>query len=154
MDMDWKKEASSQGELYPDNTYRVNLDRWEKVTAGTGTLQIRWYAKIVGGPYDGKSVIEHIPLSEAALWKLASFVKAVGVPIEQLPKMTVGSEVFNRILDVCKGRHMYWQVYVAVYNGKKNNRVSDYLLAEEQDPVEIAEIDDVPDFVKNKEVPF
>lgn len=144
-------------ETYPENLYHVEIQKWEKVVASTGTDQVRWYATILdtdkmdnnGDSLEGKSLIEHTPLSDAAFWKIGWFVNTCGINLKSLPKMQTGSEAFARVLNHCVGRKMYWAVIVDVFNGKKNNKVDQYIPDDEQDPIEELDLEaEIPDFIK------
>lgn len=153
MTMDWKEEAKGEFTLYPAATYKVKIKDWENTNAKTGTPQIRMKAIIMEPlEFEGKSIIEHLPLSDRALWRLAKFVGACGLDLNSLPKMEVGSASFNRTLDVCKDRVMYWKVYIDNYNGKESNKVDDYLMDSKQDKIAPDLEDDLPSFLKSEPV--
>lgn len=135
-------------ELIPENVYKVLVERYEYVKAATGTEQIRWYAKIAGGDYDGKSLIDHTPLTEAASWKIGSFIHHAGIDIKSLPKLNTNSEAFRKVLTACCGREMYWYVIQDTYNGKVNNKVSEYKKVDEDAEGEVVDLEDIPDFMK------
>ena len=144
-------------ETYPENTYKVVLDRWEKVVAKTGTEQIRWYSNIEGGDYDGKSAVDHLQLLDNTGWKIANFLKACygfdNDDLKALGKVNTGSARFARMMDLCKGRKMWWTLIIDSYGGSQRNKVSDYIpvAIEEQPKLNSTEIDDIPTFIKEKE---
>lgn len=155
LSIDWRKESdgnsdNTKQEMVPQNTYAVEVNKWEKVKAGTGTPQVRWFAKITDGPFKGVSLLDHTPLTEKALWKIATFVKVCGIPVQSLPKMDINGEKFTRILDLCKGRKMYWEVIISVYNGRKSNKVEGYIPEMTQDPVDLSNLEDIPSWVTEK----
>jgi hypothetical protein len=126
--MDWGKEAESTGQTYPAGTYKVVIDRWERVTAKTGTPQIRWYASIqMPEKYLGKFIVDHTPLTEKALWRCAILVKACGIDVNKLGKMDTNGSAFAKVLDSCKGRAAYWRLTIEPdLNGIERNRIDDY----------------------------
>lgn len=133
--MDFKKETGGEYVVYPAGTYHVRIVSWERVKASTGTQQIRWRAEILT-PEDfrGKSMLEHTPLTEASLWRIANFIAALGVDAKECPKMDTDAPVFEAILNACKERTMFWYVKEEVgQNGKLRNSVAEYKLDEEQD---------------------
>jgi len=139
-------------ETLPEGTYKVMLIKWEKAIARTGTEQIRYYATVVEGEQEGKSLIDHIALSEKAFWRVAWFIKeALGWEKEDMQavgNIDVGSEKFNRCFDLAKQRCMWWVVTVdKTYN---NNKVVEYLPDAEVDKVNVDDIEDVPTWVKSK----
>lgn len=136
MDIDWKKAANGTKEIYPEATYKVRITNWEDCTASTGTPQVRWFAEIVKPeePHGGKTIVEHTPLTETSLFRIANFVQACGISLDNVDKMVVGSAAFKAILDSCKERTTYWKVTVNEEFG--NNKIDDYLLDEEQEIIE------------------
>ncbi len=149
--MDWKNEQNGEYQLYPDGTYKVRIKDWENTNAKTGTPQIRWHAEIVEPmEFGGKSIIEHTALSERSLWRLAKFVASAGIDINRLPKMEVGSASFNRTLDACKGRYMYWSIYKDNYQGRESNKVEDYLVDKDQGLIMPEIEEELPDFLKGE----
>jgi hypothetical protein len=145
----------SQGnnfEVLPAATYKVEIGKWEKCVARTGMEQIRVYATVVGGEHDGKPLADHMALSEKATWRVMWFInEALGwekEDREQVGKIAIGSEKFNRCFDLAKGRTMFWTIIIdPSYN---NNKVIEYIPCEEEEKVLPDDLEDVPDFIKNK----
>ena len=159
-------------EVLPEGLYRVKITKHERVK-GRAADQIRWYAQIVDAKVDlarlaewasdkgveasaevltGKGLLDHLSLSEPAQRRVAWFLKeCLGVNTRDLPKMGDSSEVFERLLNLCDGREMWWDVIVSVYEGKTNNKVNAYMPILDQEPVDMGDLDDVPDFIRNKE---
>jgi hypothetical protein len=153
MDVDFAQYADSQNiEVLPAQTYKVTLNKWEKCVAKTGTEQIRFYASVTEGEHIGKPLIDHMALTDAAGWRLAWFVKEAMTwdkdAMKAVGKIRVGSAKFNRILDLAKGRQMYWTITIdPTYN---NNKVVEYIPDETETPVDLSELEDVPEFLKDK----
>lgn len=148
MNMDWGKEVPQGLEVYPEGTYKVRIQDYTRKTAGTGTLQLMWRARIIEPvEYEGKSIVDYTALTEKSLWKLAWLVSACGIAVEKLGKMTINSPAFNQVLDSCKDRTTYWHVKTGVTpNGKERNEIDDYKKDEDQEPVEF-KITDEPEFL-------
>jgi len=151
--MNWKKESERSSQTYPEGSYLVAVQNWEKTTASTGTKQICWKCKIVGGEFDGKNITDFNQLTDKSLWRLAQFVKACGIDVDKLGEMVIDSNAFYKVLDACKNRTLVWRVEIKVNNkGRKVNEVVEYL----PDPnvtggqVEGIIEDDTPDFLKEK----
>ena len=142
-------------EMLPAGTYRVTIDKYEKCVAKTGMEQMRVYATVQGeGEESGKPLADHIALSSKAEWRVVWFLKEVlnwhKEDLKAVGKIAIGSERFNRMFDLAKGRTMYWVVEVDPAYG--NNKVKEYLPDAEQEPVLVDELDgDIPDFLKSKE---
>jgi hypothetical protein len=149
--MDWEKEAQREYIVYPEGTYKLQVDSWEEVIASTGTPQIRWHLVIrMPEKYVGKKVTEHTPLTEKALWRLATFVKACGIDLSKLGKMETQTPVFYKVLDACKNRHLWVRLSVGVTpNGKQKNNFEDYQPEDDAKvEVKVDADDDVPAFLK------
>jgi hypothetical protein len=139
-------------EVLPAGSYKVRLDKWEKCVARTGMEQIRYYATVVDGEHEDKPLIDHLALSDAAHWRVAWFIKeSLGWTKEDMQaigKMEIGSERFNRCLDMAKGRTMFWVIQIdPTYN---NNKVTEYIDDPDAGRFDVEELEDVPDWVKNK----
>ena len=54
------------------------------------------------------------------------------------------------MLQSCVGREMYWYLIVDNYQGKENNKVSEYKRLEEYDGMhgDEIELEDIPEFLK------
>lgn len=135
MVMDWEK-AGGGGDRrkYPTGTYKVEITGWQEVVSKTGTPQIRWFATIViPDEFKGGTMIDHTPLTDKALWKLATLVKGCGVDLAGLPKMGIGSDAFKKVLDTCVHRQSFWDVKLdEQYN---NNKVEAYMPVPDVDAI-------------------
>ena len=149
--MDWKKETPSR--IYPEGTYKVRIEDWERVTASTGTPQILWRTRILEpAKFEGKSIISYTALTDKALWKVAWLVSACGVNVDKLGKMSTESALFNRVLNACKERTTYWHLALDLdLKGKEKNQVDDYKRDGEQPEIEVRLEGDEPDFLKDEE---
>jgi len=109
MIVDW--ESESERMVYPAGTYKVVIDSFERVTASTGTEQVRWFAKIVEPlEHKDRTIVDHTAITEKALWRLIKFVSATGVDVKSLGKMDTSSPSFDSVLAKTKGRTMFWRV--------------------------------------------
>ncbi len=124
--MDWNKEGASKYEVVPTGTYKIEITGREECKSSKGTPQVRWFAQVQEPEkFNGHKLVDHTPLTETSLWRIARLVKACQIDLGGLPPMSVGSAVFKRVLDCCVGRTTYWNVaYDEEYN---NNKVVDYL---------------------------
>lgn len=151
MKINFNKDGNAPMELVPDSTYKVEIDRWEKTQATTGNDQIRFYAIITEGPHKGTSLLEHCVLLEQSKWRLANMIRCAGIDVTQLDTdLNVGSEDFNKVLNLTKGRTMYWEVFQDAYQGNRRMKVKNYLSDEKQEPVDMGIMDDTPEFLKDK----
>jgi hypothetical protein len=152
MQMNWKEESEKSGnfETYPEGSYVMKVDSWERTEASTGTPQLRYHFTIQQpAEYKGKTFVDHFALTEKALWRIATFIARCGIELGTLAKMEVGSPVFINVLNKSKGRKVGAVVENESYNGKERNKVAEYILVEK----EFVDVDgpdeDVPDFLKN-----
>ena len=150
--------SSKTVEVLPAGTYKVSIDKYEKCVAKTGMEQMRVFATVVqGGSGDeqvDKQLCDHIALSKAAEWRVVWFLKEAlnwhKEDLKAVGKIAIGSERFNRMFDLAKGRTMFWTIEVDPAYG--NNKVKEYIADPEQTPVVVDELDgELPDFLKNKE---
>ena len=127
--------GSGEYEVFPEGTYKIRIKDWKDVISSKGTQQIRWWG-IIEGPeeYNGKSLTQHTPLSEAALFRVANLVKGCGINVADLPTMIVMGDAFRALLNQCKGRTTYWRISKdSEYN---NNKVQECIIDEDQPIVE------------------
>ena len=146
--IDWDKEGEGSFTVYPAGTHKVKINKWEQVTAKTGTKQIRWSSTIMTDEITGPFTV-HTPLTDKALWKIAKLVKACG--FKDLGKMEIGSLAFNKVLDGCIGRTAYWTISIGPdQKGNERNEVDDFRPDNEQEvlSLDVASNDDTPDFLK------
>ena len=154
MEIDFKQHAQGDRVILEGGVYRVKLVKWEKVQAKTGAPQIRWFAEVDSGSNAGTSIVDHLQLLPQTAWKIVLFFQnALNLTAEQtasLGKLDTNSERFLRLLETCKGRRIYFTVIKDAYNGKISNKVEGFTPDDDQAPVDIDDIDDVPEFVKRK----
>lgn len=151
-DLDFTKYSQNNIETLPAGTYKVTINKWEKCVARTGMEQMRVYATVVNGEYEGKPLTDHMALSEKATWRVMWFINEAlcweKEDRDQVGKLAIGSEKFNRCFDLAKGRTMFWTITIdPTYN---NNKVVEYIPDEEMDKVDVDELEDIPEFLKNK----
>jgi hypothetical protein len=151
MEMDWGKETPNQ--VYPEGSYKVRIESFERKTASTGTPQIMWRARIIEPvEFEGKSIVDYTALTEKALWRVAWLVSACGIKVEKLGKMDVNSNAFNQVLNSCVGRTVYWHVLLGLSNkGAERNEMDDYKKDPDQEPLDFVAgfgDSDVPEFLK------
>lgn len=129
MEMDWQKETSGDYEVYPAGSYQLRLTNWERAEAKNAnkTKQIKWTFEIVSpDKYKGKTFVDFSALTEAALWRTANLVNALGVDMSEAPKVDTDHPAFEAILNACKERLVYATITEETYNGKQNNKVGEY----------------------------
>ena len=147
MIVDW--EAEQDRMVYPQGTYKVVIKEFERVTASTGTEQIRWRAVIVEPEeHKDRTIVDHCALTDKAIWRLQKFVKAAGLDAKTLGKTDTTSPQFDKILHTCVGRKMFWAVSEDVDNkGLPRNNVNDFVNDLDQEPISVG--DNTPDIAWN-----
>ena len=136
--MNWGEEAKKSARpIYPSGSYKVRVDEWEPCEARTGTPQVRWFFKMLEpAKYAGEPLVDHTPLTDSALWKLAKLVSASGVVLKDVPTMEIMSESFKDVLDMAKQRVLWVKVkHDEQYN---NNKVEDYVAVDESEQPKVA----------------
>lgn len=151
MIIDWDRESQGADlEVYPEGTYKVIISGFEKVTASTGTPQVRWRANILE-PQEllNKPITIHTALTEKSLWKIARLVKACGLDVKALGKMEIISPAFLRVLDRCVRRTSYWHLVITPDNkGRERNEVDDFRLDSDQPTEQVIGLEEIPEFLK------
>lgn len=151
--MDWEKDGGLSVPVYPEGTYKVKIKGFTPNKAKTGTPQYKCLATIIEPEqYAGQPIVDFLAITEAAKWKIANLVKACG--INPTGKCVIGSTMFNRVLEQCVGRTLYWHVLKDQgTNGRDRNQTDDY----QPDPdaptiasngTSVPNEEDVPDFLK------
>jgi hypothetical protein len=147
--MDWKKETTNNP-VYPNATYKVQLESTERVRATTGTMQIRWKAKILQPEeHAGRTIIDHTALTEKSLWRVANMVSGWGVDTSKLETMDTDSHVFDQVLQACQGRVAFWRNEQGLDpKGNKKNNIVEYAPDPNQSVLEFITEMDAPGFVQ------
>jgi len=130
-EMNWGKERDKQQfTIYPTGTYKVRIISFEHTIANNEkqTPQIRWKAEIIEpDEYRGKTILEHTALTEAALWRTFNFINACNIDTSNLPNMDTEGVAFNKVLNACRERTMYWYIREELSNrGNPRNVVDNY----------------------------
>ena len=153
--VDWDKEDQSTGEyqVYPAGVYMVKINNWERVTASTGTKQIRFKGEIMEPEdFKGSRITDHAPLTEKSMWRVAKLVKGCGIDIKGLGKMDINSAAFANVLNMIKGRLTLWSLEVdKTPKGADRNSVVDNVCPVDQPILSASDLisEEVPDFLKD-----
>lgn len=127
-----------------------HLAKVKKVEMGTvqgsGDDCIKAVFEVLKGTDKGCQVFETFSLSEKALWKLKSFLQAIGIKADG--KLTLD-------LDKLEGKICVIDVIHEEYNGQKRAKISSYLKesAEDEDEDDEEEEDDEDDDDEEEEAP-
>ncbi len=153
MEIDWKKAASGEKELYPAGAYNVEVVSWShggKSKAGNKMLKI--VSQILKGPHYGKTIDDWITLTEASMWRLASFLgNCLSYDVSQLPAMDTDSQEFTNIMDACKGRKFWINIIEDAFDSKVKNKTAQsepYAPDKTNPEFDPSIVEDVPSWVK------
>lgn len=65
--------------VLPD-TYRVQVEDAEMTKAQSGNDMINLWFRIVGGEFDGQTVVDRLVLTEKSMFRVVGFMQAIGLP--------------------------------------------------------------------------
>lgn len=120
----------------PEGRYRVQVEDVEEAKARTGATMLVLYLRIMGGDQDGANLVERMTLSERALFRVVSFMQAIGLPT---PKKRLA-------VDISKWRGKVVDVDVAdgePYNGQVNSEVKAFLKPAKVETAVAEDIEDI-----------
>lgn len=118
------KNAKTGGDPVPANTYTVEVAACEAKTTSTNKPMLKVRGKIVGGPYDGKTVWHNMTLSadnDVAVAIFMRHLEAYGLDMTYLSQ----GPSFDQIAAALVGRQASWVVKLGSYQGKPKNDVED-----------------------------
>jgi hypothetical protein len=120
---DFTNFKSQFGDRVPAGRYTVEVETVESVQAKSGTPGVRLWLRVLGGEYEGSTLMDTLYLSEAALWRAQSFLEACGIPTPKKEVRLKGSNLVGRRLtiDVADGDP---------YNGRVKTEVRGYMQVE------------------------
>jgi len=118
------KSGSAQNQTYfvPAGTYTVRVIEAKEDTSKKGNDMIRLKLRVVlNNGHDGPALYDYLVVSETAGWKIDQFLSAMG----QHP-----GEDADVILDADEmvGWEGEAELSVEEYNGKKSNKVAEYII--------------------------
>lgn len=92
------------GARVPEGTYHVVVDDAEQSKAKTGNTMVTVWLRIVGGEYDGDTIVDRLTMTEKSLFRVVGFLQAIGIktprsrlriPLEALKGKTLDVEVVD-----------------------------------------------------------
>lgn len=132
----------------PEGEHVVKVKKAEMGTVqGSGDDCVKAVFEVIKGDAKGAQVFETFSLSEKALWKLKSFLQAIGIKADGK---------FTLDLDKIEGKICSVDVIHEEYNGQKRAKISDYLKAsssKDEDDDEDEDDDDEEDEDEEEEAP-
>ncbi len=135
-------------QLYDAGTYKFRVDSWERgVSSKKNTPQIRFKCTFQDGKYHGKPYTEFLNVTDASVWKVASFIVNCGVLSSS--KIDTESRKFEQMCNACIGRTLY--VNLEKDEAYGNNKSTSFMPDEDLEPLNFDSSgqDDAPSFVKD-----
>ena len=118
----------------PEGEWLARLSSIEEGTVqGSGDDALKARFEVIKGSAKGCNVFETFSLTERALWKLKSFLEAVGMKANG--KITID-------LDKLQGKVCVIDVIHDEYNGQKRAKIASYLKPEDEDDIDTEDEDD------------
>lgn len=88
------------GSRVAPNRYRVVVEDVEVDQSKAGNPMINLWFRIVGGEFDGQTLVDRLTLTEKALFRVVGFMQALGFPTPK-QKLQINPQKFvGQILDV------------------------------------------------------
>ena len=118
----------------PEGEWLAKLSSIEEGTVqGSGDDCLKARFEVIKGSAKGCNVFETFSLTERALWKLKSFLEAIGMKANG--KITID-------LDKLQGKVCVIDVIHDEYNGQKRAKIASYLKPEDEDDIDTEDEDD------------
>lgn len=136
------------GSRVPEGRYRVQVEDVEEAKSKSGNTMINLWFRIMGGEEDGKTIIDRLPLTDNAMFRVVGFMQALGIPT---PKKRLS-------IDISKWNGQVLDIDVEdgePYNGRIRSEVRSYSKAQKSSKAEAADdldLDDEDDFEEAEEV--
>ncbi len=102
--IDLSNYKDRNGAHVPEGNYRVIVEDAEQSKAKTGNVMITVWLRIVGGEFDGETIVDRLTLTEKSLFRVVGFLQAIGiktprsrlrVPIDALKGKTLDVEAVD-----------------------------------------------------------
>lgn len=116
------------GSRVREGRYRVVVDDAEQDRSAAGNEMINLWLRIVGGDFDGQTVVDRLVLTPNSLFRVVGFLQAIGIPTpKKRIQLDVSSFIGKRLdVDIADGDP---------YNGRVKSEVRGYLKVEQpQEP--------------------
>lgn len=109
------------GARVPAGLYRVQVEDAEQDQSRSGNTMVNVWLRIVGGEYDGQTILDRLTMTEKAMFRVVAFLQAVNIPT---PKKRIKID-----LDKIKGRNLDIEVEDGEpFNGRVKSEVRNYIM--------------------------
>lgn len=108
------------GERVDEGRYRVVVDDVEQDQSKAGNVMINIWYRVVGGEFDGSTIIDRLTITEKAMFRVVGFLNAIGLPTPRKRlQLNIRSWVGKQLeIDIEDGEP---------YNGRVKSEVRGYL---------------------------
>lgn len=123
--------------VIPDR-YRVQVEDAEAAESAAKNPMVNLWFRIVGGEYDGQTIVDRLVLTERSLFRVVGFMQAIGMPTpKKRLKLNIGQFIGRTLdIDVDDGEP---------YNGRVKSEVRGYVKVAKSDQPKPADLDDLED---------
>lgn len=126
----------SQSDRIDEGRYTVRVEDADVQKSKSGNLMVVTWLKVIGGTFDGATLVDRMTISEAALFRIVGFMRAIKLPTPKRD-LDIDTRVFvGRVLDV--------DVVDNEYRGSVSSQVGGYMVASNlPDKAEEPDLDDL-----------
>ena len=83
----------------PDR-YRVQVEDVEATKSQAGNPMVNVWFRIIGGEFDGQTIVDRLTLSEKALFRVVGFMQAIGLPTPKKRLKLNIRQFVGKVLDI------------------------------------------------------
>lgn len=88
------------GQRVIPGTYRVQVEDVETGKSGAGNPMITLFLRVMGGEFDGSTLVDRLTLTDNAMFRVVNFMQAIGLPTPR-KRLKVNPQRFKgKVLDV------------------------------------------------------
>lgn len=126
LDLRKTEHGKKGGARYPEGEYKVKVSDLKRVQAQSGNTQIQQTLTIIEpAKYKGKTLLDRLTLTEAAMHRVGWLLDAAGIKWTQ--------KIMSLPLKKLDGKVIGVQLYDDEYNNRISSKVSEYYSEEEID---------------------
>lgn len=88
------------GSRVPPGRYRVRVEDVESDQSRSGNPMINVWFTIMGGEFDGQTIVDRLTITEKSLFRVVGFMQAIGLPTPKKRIQVVPGKFVGQVLDV------------------------------------------------------
>lgn len=132
------------GSRVPPGTYRVQVEDAEVTTASSGNTMINVFLRIMGGEFDGQTLLDRLVLTEKSMFRVVGFMQGIGLPTPRKRLKVSTRNFIGKVLDV--------QVDDGeAYQGRIRSEIRGYLKVAKDEQPEVTDLEDPEDSASEDE---